>query len=74
MDTTNEITPEESVIPVYLIPMDESELADMAQQQLLLDEQISLFVQREQARQSALAKLEAIGLTTEEITALIGGN
>jgi len=74
MDTTNEITPEESVVPVYQIPMTAEEIASIeyaAQLQLAEEQRIE---QQQQARQTAIAKLEAIGLTTEEITALIGGN
>lgn len=74
MDTTNEITPEESVVPVYQIPMTAEEIAASEYgYQLELAEQQRI-EQMQQARQTAIAKLEAIGLTTEEITALIGGN
>lgn len=71
MDTTNEITPDDSVVPVFLEPMSEQELLNIvAEQERIIAEQQAMV----DAKNSAIAKLEAIGLTTEEITALIGGN
>ena len=71
MDTTKEITPEDSVVPVYSIPMTAEEIAASEySREIFIAEQQA----REEARQSALAKLEALGLTTEEIKALTGGN
>lgn len=71
MDTTNEITPEDSVVPVYLEPMaEEDRLAILAEQEAFIAQQQAIA----EARQSALAKLESLGLTPEEISALTGGS
>jgi hypothetical protein len=71
MDTTNEITPEDSVVPVYLEPMSEEDrLAILAEQEAFIAQQQAIA----DARQSALAKLESLGLTQEEINALTGGS
>lgn len=71
MDTTNEITPEDSVVPVYLEPISAEDLAVIvAEQEAFIAQQQA----REEARQSALAKLQSLGLTAEEINALTGGN
>lgn len=74
MDTTNEITPQDSVVPVYSIPMTVEEItaSEYNRELLFLEEQ--RIAEQVQARQSAIGKLESIGLTTEEINALIGGN
>lgn len=69
MDTTNKITPEDSVVPVFLEPMSAEDAA------LIVAEQESIIAQQqavEEARQSALSKLVALGLTQEEIAALTG--
>lgn len=71
MDTTNEITPEDSVVPVYLEPISPEDLAVIvAEQEAFIAQQQA----KEEARQSALAKLEALGLTTDEINALTGAS
>lgn len=71
MDTTNEITPPDSVVPVYLQPISEQDrLAILAEQEAFIAQQQAIA----DARQSALAKLEALGLTQEEINALTGGS
>lgn len=70
---TNElidITPDDSVVPVYLVELTPEEVAE---RELWAKEQAD----REQAeadkvaaRESALAKLAALGLTPEELAAL----
>ena len=70
MATNNEaidITPDDSVVPVYLVPLTPEEEAE---RELWAQEQ----AEREQAeadkaaaRESALAKLAKLGLTPEEI-------
>ena len=70
----DEITTEDSVVPVYLIPLtaeQESErmqwaLATIAAEKTLADETKA----KEDARVSAFAKLAKLGLTPEEITAI----
>lgn len=65
-----DITPEDSVVPVYLVPLTAEEEAEREQwaaeqAQRDADEQA-----KRDARASALAKLAALGLTDEEIAAL----
>jgi hypothetical protein len=71
MDTTNEITPADSVVPVYLEPVDETRRAQILaeHEDFMLQNQIFA-----NARQSAIGKLEALGLTQEEINALTGAS
>ena len=62
-----EITPEDSVSPVYLVPLNDKELEELA---LADAENEAKALQAEAtaaARESALAKLAALGLTPEEI-------
>ena len=72
-----DITPEESVVPVYLEVLDEEE-------QAVRDAEYAEITAREEARQAALetkeaakisakAKLSKLGLTDEEVEALISG-
>ena len=69
MDTTNEedFTSTYSFAPVTVEPMTEAELAE---QSMLHDKLQTEIAEREALRQSALAKLEAIGLTVSEIESL----
>ena len=67
-----DITPEDSVVPVYLVPLTEEELAEREQWaeealQQEINEQAKL-----DAKASALLKLSALGLTEEEARAIIG--
>jgi hypothetical protein len=69
MDTTNEITPEDSVVPVYLEPIPEEDRA------ALIDEQERIIFEQNELtakRQSAVNKLTELGLTEEEVSALLG--
>lgn len=68
-----DITPADSVVPVYLVPMTEEELAERQQwvreaEQREKEEQDSIA-----AKESAMIKLAALGLTDDEIKAIIGG-
>ena len=62
-----DITPEDSFGPVYLIELTEVELAE---QQAEHEAQEAAKVARETVRESALAKLAALGLTEEELATL----
>lgn len=71
MDTTNEITPEDSVVPVYRIPMTEEEIAatEYGRELMLAEEQ--RITERQQAKESAIQKLALLGLTVEEVNSII---
>lgn len=78
MDTDNleEITPEDSVVPVYLEPLTEEEIAKrkieyekfLQAEQQEKDQQIK----KEQDIQAAIAKLAKLGLTEDEAKAIAG--
>jgi hypothetical protein len=75
LDAEN-ITPEDSVVPVYLVPLSQeqiNELEDMTNKlelDRILDEEQKQA--KDEAKQSALAKLKALGLTEEEAKAIVG--
>lgn len=71
-----DITPEDSVAPVYIVPLTDQEIAErnaMAQQaeqdRVALEESE---LAKQAAKQSALIKLSALGLTEEEAKAIVG--
>lgn len=71
-----DITPEDSVVPVYLVELTEEEIAEreaqaaeMAQQEA---DRIAAAEAKEAAKASAIAKLAALGLTEEEAAAIAG--
>ena len=65
-----EITPADSVVPVYLEEPTEEELA---QRQAEHEAAEAAKAAREAVRESTLAKLAELGLSQNEINALIGG-
>lgn len=71
-----DITPDDSVVPIYLVELTPEEIAErelLAQQEaerLLAEQQAEL--DRQNAIKSAAEKLEKIGLTVNEIQAVIG--
>lgn len=71
-----DITPEDSVVPVYLeVLTDEEQVvrdAEMAQAQAEQDEREAERIAKEEAKANGMAKLIALGLTEEEAGALIG--
>lgn len=67
MDITNEEEYTYSFVPVIVEPMSEEELAEQA---ALHDKLQAEVAEREALRNSALAKLSAIGLTVSEIESL----
>ena len=72
IEQIQEITPKNSVVPVYMVSMtpDEQKYAEnLAQEQVqnMLEEEKKLAT-----RKSAISKLKKLGLTEEEILALIG--
>lgn len=67
-----DITPQDSVVPVYLVPLTEEELAEREQWAIEAAEREAAEQSRVDAKQSALAKLALLGLTEEEAKAVIG--
>lgn len=66
-----DITPEDSVVPVYSVTYSEEdeEYVHLEVDELSPDEKIAEIIKN---RQSALAKLALLGLTEEEAKAVIG--
>jgi type II secretory pathway predicted ATPase ExeA len=66
-----EVTPEDSIVPVYVedLTLEERNLRKKELEDLQAEVQSNLD-SRIEARESALAKLAALGLTEEEIAAL----
>jgi regulator of protease activity HflC (stomatin/prohibitin superfamily) len=71
-----EITPPESVVPVYLEVLNEEEQAqrdaEQAQMQAEQEAREAERVAKEEAKASGVAKLLALGLTEEEAKAVVG--
>jgi len=72
-----DITPEDSVVPVYLEVLDEEEQAvrdaELAQAQADQEAREAERIAKEEAKANGMAKLIALGLTEEEAGALING-
>lgn len=67
-----DITPEGSVVPVYLIPLTAEEEAEREQLAVEQAEREAEKQARISAKESAIAKLAKLGLTEEEAKAVIG--
>lgn len=71
-----EITPEDSVVPIYLVPLTSKEKTEMAKQARIYEEELKAKAlaeeQKKSAQESAIKKLAALGLTEEEARAIIG--
>lgn len=71
-----EITPEDSIVPVYLVPMTAlqiAELATLAQQEAAREAELEAqAANHEKTRNSAIAKLKNLGLTPDEAEAITG--
>lgn len=71
-----DITPEDSVVPVYLeVLTDEEQIvrdAELAQAQAEQEAREAERIAKEEAKANGMAKLIALGLTEEEAGALIG--
>lgn len=66
-----DITPADSVVPVYLVPLTEEELAEREQWALEAEAKIAAEEAKVVAREAAMAKLAKLGLTEEEVSALL---
>lgn len=75
-DNAEDITPEDSVVPVYLIPPTEEEIAEREAAQAEREAEEAARLEQEAAtetaRASALKKLAKLGLTENEAKAVIG--
>lgn len=68
-----DITPQESVVPVFLVELTESEIAAQeAEQQAIMNARESARLEREAKLESALNKLKSLGLTESEAKIIIG--
>ena len=72
-----DITPEDSVVPVYLEVLNEEEQAErdaeLAKIQAEQEAREAERIAKEEAKATGMAKLIALGLTEEEAGALING-
>jgi hypothetical protein len=66
------ITPPESVVPVYLVPLTKEELAEREQWAIEAAQRETAEEAKLEAKETAKAKLAKLGLTEEEVAALIG--
>lgn len=75
-DNAEDITPEDSVVPVYLIPLTDEEIAqreaENAEREAAETAKLEQEAAAESAKASALKKLAKLGLTQEEAKAVIG--
>ena len=68
-----DITPEDSVVPVYLIELTDAEIAaQQAEHQAIMSARESARLEREAKLESALNKLKSLGLTESEAKIIIG--
>ena len=67
-----DITPDDSVVPVYLVPLTPEEEAEREQWALEQAEREQAEEAKVAAKESARAKLATLGLTEDEVLALIG--
>ena len=75
-DGAEDVTPTDSIVPVYLIPDTPEQIAE--KEQWAKDEAARIKAEEKaatakaKAHETAVAKLEKLGLTVEEISAIIG--
>lgn len=67
-----DITPADSVVPVYLVPLTEEELAEREQWAIEAAEREAAELAKVAAKEAAIAKLAKLGLTEAEVQALLG--
>lgn len=70
MGLSNEITPEESVSPIYLVPITSEQTSEIASISAPSPEEMK--IEQDILRQAAINKLVALGLTEDEALAVIG--
>lgn len=67
-----EITPEDSIVPVYKLETTKEQEDEIKKGDLELSEFKTKEKSKSKKRDSALAKLEKLGITQEELSALLG--
>lgn len=73
LSVRTEETPEDSVVPVYELPLSDDEILERENWEKEVEVEEAKRLQKEQARENALSKLaESSGLTQEELSALLG--
>lgn len=66
-----EITPDDSVVPVWLVPLTPEEEAEREQWAVEQAEREQAEQEKQAARESARSKLAKLGLTDDEVAALL---
>jgi len=67
-----DITPDDSVVPIYLVPLTPEEEAERTQWAKDAETQQAAETAQAALKESALAKLAKLGLTEDEAKAVIG--
>ena len=65
-------TPEDSVVPIWLVPLSPEEEDERIKWEIEEAEKLEAEKIKLAKRESALAKLEKLGITQEELSALLG--
>lgn len=69
-----DITPQDSVVPIYLIPLTDAELKNLKKvEEEEENNKKAIDLSMNKAKESAISKLKGLGLTDDEIKALTGG-
>ena len=69
----NDITPEDSVVPVFLVELTDAEIAaQQAEQEAIQEAKTTAETARQTKLNSAITKLKALGLTESEAKIIIG--
>lgn len=67
-----DITPSDSIVPIYLVPPTKEEIAEQETLVLINEQRKQEQQAKEDAKMSALEKLSSLGLTEEEAKAIVG--
>ena len=67
-----DITPPESVVPIYLVPPTKKQIEETQKLELEYEQRNQENQAKEEAKLSALDKLAKLGLTEEEAKAIVG--
>lgn len=74
-DNAKDITPDDSIVPVFLVPLTADEEAEREQwaadEQARIDAETKAEADKTAARESVMAKLAKLGLTADEVNALV---
>lgn len=72
MDEAIDITPEDSLGQVFLVPLTEDEIAEREEAAMVEKTIEEIEAEKQAAKDSAILKLTKIGLTEEEAKAIVG--